>query len=67
MASELQQINHFEYHNNPMYGNRQAWANSIDPDQMPLKVASDQGLHCLPLIKQLLDTLAGKCVDLFNC
>ena len=25
-------------------------ANSVDPDQMPQNVASDQGLHCLPLI-----------------
>ena len=25
----------------------QAWANSINPDQILLNVASDQGLHCL--------------------
>ena len=25
----------------------QAWANSVDPDQMPHNVASDQGLHRL--------------------
>ena len=24
-------------------------ANSIDPDQTPHSVASDQGLHCLPV------------------
>ena len=24
-------------------------ANSVDPDQMPYYVASDLGLHCLPL------------------
>ena len=24
-------------------------ANNLDPDQMPHDVASDQGLHCLPL------------------
>ena len=35
---------------------RQAWANSVDPDQMPQNVASDQGLHCLPFIQQFLDT-----------
>ena len=29
----------------------QASANSVDPDQTPQNVASDQGLHCLPLIK----------------
>ena len=28
------------------------WANSVDPDQMPQNAASDQGLHCLPLILQ---------------
>ena len=27
-------------------------ANSVDPDQTPQKAASDQGLHCLPLIQQ---------------
>ena len=26
----------------------QVRANSLDPDQMPHSVASDQGLHCLP-------------------
>ena len=25
-------------------------ANNVDPDQMPHYVASDLGLHCLPLI-----------------
>ena len=25
---------------------RQAWANSVDPDQMPKNAAFDQGLHC---------------------
>ena len=25
-------------------------ANSVDPDQMPHYVASDLGLHCLPMI-----------------
>ena len=24
-------------------------ANNVDPDQMPHYVASDQGLHCLPI------------------
>ena len=31
------------------YWDRQALANNVDPDQMPLEAASDQGLHCLPL------------------
>ena len=29
----------------------QAWANSVDPDQMLQNAASDQGLHYLPLIQ----------------
>ena len=29
--------------------NRETKSNSIDPDEKPLKVASHQGLHCLPL------------------
>ena len=46
-----------EYCNNPKYWDRQAWANSVDPDQMPQNVASDQGLQCLPLIQHnFLDT-----------
>ena len=32
-----------------MYLNRQTLANHVDPDQMPQSVASDQGLHSLPL------------------
>ena len=40
------------YHKNPKYWDRQACANSVDPDQMPQNAASDQGLHCLPLVQQ---------------
>ena len=40
------------YHNNLKYWDRQACANSVDPDQMPQNAASEQGLHCLPLIQQ---------------
>ena len=29
-------------------------ANSVDPDQIPQYVASDQGLHCLHNIKKFL-------------
>ena len=39
-----------EYSIYPKYSDRQAWANNVDPDQMPHSVASDQGLHRLPLI-----------------
>ena len=35
--------------NNPKYWDRQAWANSIDSDQM--------SLHCLSLIQQFLHTI----------
>ena len=40
----------FSYHIYPKYLDRQAWANSVDPDQMPQNVPSDQVLHCLPFI-----------------
>ena len=42
-----------------MYSDRQAWANSLDPDETPQNVASHLGLHCLPLIQQFLDTTSG--------
>ena len=29
-----------------------AFANSVDPAQMPQNVASDQGLHCLLYVQQ---------------
>ena len=32
---------------------RKAWANCVDPDQTPLSVAFDQGLHSLTLIQQM--------------
>ena len=40
------------YRNNPKYWNLQAFANSVDPDQMPQNAASDLGLHCLPYVQQ---------------
>ena len=49
-----------------MYLDRQAWANTVDPDEMPQNVASHQGLHCLPLIQQLLDTTSGSKLYLFK-
>ena len=42
-----------------MYSDRQARANSIDPDEMPQNAASHLGLHCLQLILQFLDTTSG--------
>ena len=42
-----------------MFSDRQAWANSLDPDETPQNAASHLGLHCLPLILQFLDTTSG--------
>ena len=39
-----------------MYSDRQALANSIDPDEMKQNATSRQGLHCLPLIRQRIDS-----------
>ena len=36
-----------DYHNDPKFSDRYAWANRADPDQTAPE--SDQGLHCLPL------------------
>ena len=37
------------------FSDKQAYANSVDPDQTPQNAASDQGLHCLPPIQQFLE------------
>ena len=50
-----------------MYSDRQAWANSLDPDEMPQNAASHLGLHCLPLIQQFLDTTSGSELYWFKC
>ena len=50
-------MHHRAYHNYPKYWNRHVWANGVDPDQMLQNLASDQGIHCLPLIRQYLHTL----------
>ena len=39
-----------------MYSDRQAWANSVNPDVTQQNTASNLGLHCLPLIQQFIDT-----------
>ena len=50
-----------------MYLDRQAWANSENPDEMPQQnAASYQGLHHLPLIQQVLDTTSGSKLYLFK-
>ena len=54
------------YRNNPKYWNRQAWANSVDPDQMPHSAASDLGLHCLPLIQETFKHINRSKMDIFT-
>ena len=55
-----------KYHIYSVYSDRQASANSVDPDEMPQNAASHQGLHCLPLIQQFLDTTSGSKLYLFK-
>ena len=38
---------------------------NVDPDEMTHSAASHQGLHCLPLIQQFLDTTSGSKLYLF--
>ena len=46
---------------------------TLVPDQIPQNVESDQGLHCLPITQQFLDTstgsklLQGKYCNELNC
>ena len=42
------------------------WAYSVDPDQMPQNVESDQGLHIFAFTQQCLDTSTGSEMDLFR-
>ena len=49
-----------------MYVDRQAWANGVYPDETPQNVASHQGLDCLSLIQQFLDTTSGSKLYLFK-
>ena len=52
-----------KYH---MYSNKQAWANSVEPDEMQQNAASHQALLCLPLILQFLDATSGSKLYLFK-
>ena len=54
------------YPNNHKYFDRQAWANSVDPDQTPQNAASDQGLRCLSLNQQFLETSKSNLRDSFK-
>ena len=44
-----------------MYSDRPAWANSVDPNELPQNVASDLGLHCLPISQQFLTQWVVNC------
>ena len=50
------------------YLGRQAGANSVDSDKKLQNAASEQCLHCLPLIRQFLHTSVDTCskMDLFK-
>ena len=48
--------------NDPKFSDKQAWANSADPDQTAPE-QSDQGLHCLQVHLHLLNALLfGKAI-----
>ena len=49
-ASRISLFIQEEYSNDTKYSDRQTKASSVDPDQTPRHAASDQGLHCLPLV-----------------
>ena len=49
-----------------VYLDRQACANSLDLDETPQNVVSHQGLHCLPLVQQFLNTTSGSKLYLFK-
>ena len=51
------------YSNNPKYWDKQAWANSADPDQMLQNVVSDQDLHFLPLTLYYFRHISGSKLD----
>ena len=55
-----------DYRIDRIFSDRQAWANSVDPDETPQNAASHQGLQCLPVIQQFLDTRSGSIFYLFK-
>ena len=48
----------------PKYAETKSLANSVDPDQTPQNAASDQGLHCLPVIQLSLDNRTVSRLDM---
>ena len=55
----LRTFNNWNKNNSPKYKDRQAFANSVAPDQMLQNIISDQGLHCLSYIQQYFRHLNG--------
>ena len=49
-----------------MYSDRQALANSVDPDETPQNAAYHQGPHCLALVQLSPDTTSGSKLYLFK-
>ena len=49
-----------------MYSDREAWGNSVDPDETLQNAESHQGLHCLPFIQQFLDKTSPSKLYLFK-
>ena len=49
-----------------MYWDSQGWPNSVAPNEMLQNATSHQGLHCLPLIQQFLDTALGSKLYMFK-
>ena len=50
----------------PKYLDKQACAKNVDPDQMMQNAISNNGLYCLLLIQQFLDTSTGSKKHLFK-
>ena len=43
-----------------------AWVNSAETYHMQQTLASEHGLHCLPLMQQFLDTSTGSKINFFK-
>ena len=54
------------YRNNPKYWDRQAFANSVDPDQIWQNTASDQGYTICHTYSNVLEASRGSRMDYFK-
>ena len=54
------------YRNNPKYWDRQAYANSVDPDQTPQNAASDRVCTVCHSSSNILDATGSK-IDFLKC